>query len=291
MPAESSESNQIDTVDSLSTMTVSQTDSIEKPFVAAFPSGLPDTICQDVNVTPLDRLPIIEQHTGLEAQTYTYSHEMSSIIMTLLMLSFLFVSLSFRNGISFIGKLFRSLYDIRERKNVFDDITINESLITWTMNLNTCIYEGIIIFEAIQHYSGIGITPSEKAIALTACLSGTILYLLFQKFLYSVLGYTFGGNDAKSTAWMAGFDASQGLLGITLLPIAAILTTQYFEQGIVINYAILLYILARLVFILKGYRIFFSKINAQFYFILYLCIAELSPLVVAIAQIIYFLRN
>ena len=291
MPQDNSESTHIAVGDTASTVTAQQTDSIEKPFVAAFPGGLPDTISQEINVAPMDRLPVIEQPTGLEAQTYAYSHEMSSIIMALLMLSFLFVSLSFRNGISFIGRLFRSLYDIRERKNMFDDTTINESLITWTMNINTCICEGIIIFDAVQHYIGIGTTPNEKAIVLTSCLSGTILYLLFQKSLYSLLGYTFGGNEAKRTSWMAGFDASQGLLGIALLPIAAVLTTQYFEAKSIINCAILLYTMARLAFIFKGFRIFFSKLKSQFYFILYLCIAECSPLVVAIAQILYFLRN
>lgn len=103
-------------------------------------------------------------------------------------------------------------------------------------------------------------------------------YYLFEIAAYSTVGWVFGGKFAY-TQWIKGFNASQSLLGITLIvPALIVLFNPSLGKSMTII-AIVLYGLARFIFICKGFRIFYKNPYSLIYFILYLCALEIAPLV------------
>ena len=101
-------------------------------------------------------------------------------------------------------------------------------------------------------------------------------YYIFQLAAYNTVGYIFTSTERRS-AWIAGFNASQSMLGIALI-IPVLLAVFYpAADKAVIVIAASLYFIARLLFIVKGFRIFFINFSSLLYFILYLCALEIIP--------------
>ena len=104
------------------------------------------------------------------------------------------------------------------------------------------------------------------------------LFITLQLFLYRIIGFTFS-DDRLTELWVGGFLASQATLGLVLFPIVVITLVFPSTIKLMLTLAIILYVLARLVFIWKGFRIFFNNFSSSIYFILYLCAVEIVPLV------------
>lgn len=103
-----------------------------------------------------------------------------------------------------------------------------------------------------------------------------MLYYLFQLCAYNAVGYAFTDNEHRR-AWIRAFNASQGLLGFALMP-AAIVTVFYPVAAMAALWvALALYVVARFLFIVKGFRIFYENFGSLLYFILYLCTLEIIP--------------
>ena len=104
-------------------------------------------------------------------------------------------------------------------------------------------------------------------------------YYIFQLVAYNLVGYTFTTDEGR-TYFVKGFTSSQSILGFLLL-ITALVALVFREaaEGMLIT-AGTLYLLARLTFIIKGFRIFYHKIWSLLYFILYLCTLEIVPLII-----------
>ena len=100
-----------------------------------------------------------------------------------------------------------------------------------------------------------------------------------QWMVYKVLGYTFIDKEGTKL-WLDGFKSSQSFLGLLLLPVLILLMVFTSSGKMLLIVAALLYLVARLIFIYKGFRIFFSNLTSCLYFILYLCAVEIVPLVI-----------
>ena len=83
-----------------------------------------------------------------------------------------------------------------------------------------------------------------------------------------------------SRLWIDGFKASQAFLGLLLLPVLVLLMLYPAHGKLLIGAAVLLYLVGRLIFIYKGFRIFYSNLTSIVYFILYLCAVEIVPLAI-----------
>ena len=104
-------------------------------------------------------------------------------------------------------------------------------------------------------------------------------YFIFQYAIYWTIGYAFSSDEGR-TRWIEGFTASMTMLGISLLvPGLAVL----FYPGITVvavDIAAVLYVVARFLFIRKGFRIFYTNSASIVYFILYLCSLEIVPITI-----------
>ena len=107
-----------------------------------------------------------------------------------------------------------------------------------------------------------------------------IVFYCAQLVLYKLLAWVFG-DATSSQLWISGFNATQSLLGLALLPVTIITLVYPSTAPTTLLVALALYIVARIVFISKGFRIFFNNLSSSLYFILYLCSVEIIPSLLA----------
>ncbi len=103
-------------------------------------------------------------------------------------------------------------------------------------------------------------------------------FYLFELLACTTVGYAF--TDRVSAAqWRRGLNASSVLLGI-LLTIPTLVSLFYPSvTGAMLWVAAGLYAVSRIIYIAKGFRIFYNNFPSLLYFILYLCTLEIIPLI------------
>ncbi len=203
-------------------------------------------------------------------------------VIAIIVVLMLAMCLSFKNIQRIWGNLTKKLWSTRVRQG-FDDTTGAE---TRTVAL---LLSEAIIFIAVLATAGLALAmPAVFTNNLPTTLRVTAIvaaYFVFQYVAYTTVGYTFASEDGRRL-WVQGFTGAMTLLGITLL-VPGLITLFYPElTGVAVWIAIALYLLARIMFIRKGFRIFYTNFASLVYFILYLCSLEIIP----IAIIYYFVR-
>ena len=104
-------------------------------------------------------------------------------------------------------------------------------------------------------------------------------FYLLQIITYWCVGYAFTTSSGRKM-WLRGFYAVQTFLGFGLA-IPALVTVFYPDAArLAVTIGAILYIFSRIVFISKGFRIFYQNYWSLLYFILYLCTLEITPLVI-----------
>lgn len=205
-------------------------------------------------------------------------------VMCMLILMFLFVTANFRHYSTFIKTFAHDLFSVRARANVFDERnTLRETRVLISLILLVCMCEGILLYS----YLSVKFTMPSAFEGISIITLVALAYYLWQLAAYNVVGYVFIDKN-KSSQWIKGFNASQCLLGIPLL-IPALVTLFYPDlTSLLITVSVILYVCARLIFIFKGFRIFYNKSFSLAYFILYLCALEIIPLFLVYKATLYF---
>ena len=200
----------------------------------------------------------------------------SFILVGLFILS-LIIALRFRNNIKYIGAMFRSLIETRTRHNVFDD-TVRETSLIVLLNILWCASAGIVAFYVYLYFFPDGDIWQHRAVGMLWGMALALTYTCFMAVAYSAVGWVF--SDASHVSlWVKGFAASQALMApaffvTALVGICRPMLTQ--EMAIV---AAVVFIFGKLMFIWKGYRIFFSQFSSWVLFLCYLCSLEIVPLI------------
>ncbi len=223
--------------------------------------------------------------SGKEPQSRINHLGHDSGILILLSITFLLVSFNYSSYRRMLSTYSQSLWNVRRRANAFDDHTTNERSLIAILIFQLCVYAGILLSTYINTI--IPINP-DKILVTTYSMIGIYgLYYLFQLTSYSIVGWVFS-DDGGLSQWIKGFNASHIFLGFALIIPTLISIFYPTTTETMLTIAIILYIIVRLMFIFKGFRIFYNKIGSLFYFILYLCTLEIIPVffVYGIAQII-----
>jgi hypothetical protein len=215
--------------------------------------------------------------TGIEPTPRPIAAADDSSLLGVLVALLLLVTLSFRHCGHLFKTLYKDLWSVRTRAKNFDEHTSNETQLMLLYGTQFAVYMGVLLTAASNLYHHTAVMADKfavtgKLIVLVAA------YYVFQLAAYSTVGYAFTDNEGRKQ-WLRGFNASQSLLGFGLA-IPALVTVFYPSAAtIMLQIATILYILARLVFIFKGFKIFYHKISSLVYFILYLCTLEVIPLI------------
>ena len=232
--------------------------------------------------TPITTLP-----EGMECLTFNNTPLNDTGVMGLVLLVFFLIAVSFRGGYKYVADSSHYMFSVRKRQNAFEDHTMNETMMMIALTLNTCLMSGILFHIGIDHfYPEMGLTDdvfkSVRCLSLLACT-----FYLLQLILYYTLGYVFSHDKEDTRLWLDGFKSTQSILGLTLTPIVFVALLYPGSTVFMINIAIILYFCSRLVFVSKGFRIFFNNLSSCVYFILYLCTVEFVPIFIMCAGAIY----
>ena len=239
-----------------------------------------------------EEVTVMEMPAGAAPTPVPPSPLRSPVVMGLMMLVAMAVVLSYRTGYKYLENFVRNMFSTRRRENLFDDHTVNETKILTALIGLSCVMQGFALMVGVSLAvpslaSGILRSP---ALSLGLGAAVVMAYYLLQLFVYHVLGYVF--TDSISTRlWIDGFKATQSLLGLLLLPVIGVMLLKPELSTPMLLVAAGLYICARLVFICKGFRIFYGNLSSIVYFILYLCSLEIVPLAMLGAGTIYLCRN
>lgn len=200
-------------------------------------------------------------------------------ILSIFIFVILLVSINARNVRSVMNRMNKELWSVRRRANVFDDNTAGETGVTVSFVLLTCVCEGALLANWVSVSGSYESLPSWAASMLMPLFVAVALGVyLIQLAAYNVVGFTFTDKIGKHQ-WVTGFNASQSWLSVLLfIPALAGLFYPSWAMEMAIAGGIF-YVLARLVFIVKGFRIFYTGVDSLLYFILYLCTLEIAPLV------------
>ncbi len=265
------------------------TDSVAPSHEPQYLDGFPTPAAGDSALGSIDTLAVMEVPAGGEALPFSRSPLHDTPSMVLLIAGLLAVALSYHTGYKYIENFFHYMFSTRRRENMFEDHTVNETSIQAALIANTCIAEGFLIYFAVQQ-----LVPS-MAHVLQASVFPHILgycgiaagFYIAQWLVYKVLGYTFS-DKVGAKLWLDGFKASQSLLGLLLLPVLVLVMLYPGHGKLLLAIGASLYLVARLIFIFKGFRIFYSNLTSILYFLLYLCAVEIVPLVILTSVTYWF---
>lgn len=200
-----------------------------------------------------------------------------SFLLCIIIAIILLVLMNIRQSHRFFSMFSVDLFGGRKQPDRLSERTMSEIRAMVVFVLMLCVCESLLLLPFLRET--VGRTPSRLIPPLIGMLTGvTLLYYIFQFGVYRLIGYVFADRNA-TRQWLRGFNASQILLGWTLvLPALAVLfypaTIPYLLPA-----AVVLYILARILFFSKGFRIFYHGFSSLLYFILYLCSVEIVPLI------------
>ena len=160
------------------------------------------------------------------------------------------------------------------RTNLFDDHPAGDTRLAIMLLTQFGVCAGILLSEGIIYNYHI---PEATNLSIAAVVLLCVGYLLLQAVVYAVVGYTFGGKSVMRR-WVASFSAVHALMGtISVIPMA--LAVFYPEAVKAVCYvSAIIYLIGRIIFIFRGFKIFYDNLLSCFYFILYLCTLEIIPL-------------
>ncbi|MDE7125568.1 MAG: DUF4271 domain-containing protein [Muribaculaceae bacterium] len=236
----------------------------------------------------LDTIPAVPARpepymSGHEPAVRPYNTSADSAILGTYALFVLLIAFNITHLRRLLSVGIQDLISVRHRDNVFDDHTTSESRAGIILVAHFCFSAAIILYFALTQYSGLIPTPATplRIGSLTCLCAGYYIFLLCG---YSTVGYAFAPDKALIAQWIKGFRASFAYLSLGLLAVAPV-ALFYPAYAINLGYvALTLFCITKLIFIIKGFRIFYYNFWSLLYFILYLCSLEIIPVL-----IVYFL--
>ncbi|MCQ2289477.1 MAG: DUF4271 domain-containing protein [Muribaculaceae bacterium] len=258
---------------------------------ASWPQGFPQPEPGDSTVASMTTYPTMEVPQAATPGKPVNTPLRDTGTMGMLLVALLMVVLSYRTGYKYIENFIKNLFSAKKRENALNDRTANETQILTALTLNTCVMESILIFNAIEIFvPSLSQAMHSHVFACTGpfMLIGIIFYLA-QLGVFTLVGHVF--SDAPSTRlWTDGFKSAHSALGLVLFPIVGTLLVWPSGGKFLLTVAIFLYILCRITFIYKGFRIFYNNLPSLVYFILYLCSVEIVPLILLSAGSVYLCK-
>ena len=234
----------------------------------------------------------VAQYIGVPGQAFGQAERPVSPLhdtgtIALILIVFLLIALNYKKGHKYFLHLGNYLFSTRRRQSMFDNHTVSETNLMAALIANTCVMGGIIMFLAVGHYDQSLFNSEYLSRYIWSLSAYALLFYLCQMVLYRIMGYTFLSDKASTKLLLDGFNSSQAMLGLFLCPVAFTMLLSPATLVPMLYIAAILYILARIVFICKGFRIFFNNLASLLYFILYLCSVEIVPVILSFTGAIF----
>lgn len=266
-------------------MRITAPDSIANPFARDFcvETEAPSSSAERLEM-PAGKLPYT---SGIEPEGRTLLPGYDPGVLCLLIVVFILLAYNFRHYSTFLKNFMVDLWSVRRTERTFTVRTMSEVGIQGAIVLVACLCEGIIMDVGLS-LAGIRFPIATFSIIGLLTLTAA-LYYFWQLGVYSIVGFVFT-DKLSARQWIKGFNASQALLGILLVIPALFVLFNPDRASLVVGIGVSCYLLARSIFIFKGFRLFYDNFGSILYFILYLCTLEIVPVVVIFRCIAFLSR-
>ncbi|MBQ9467215.1 MAG: DUF4271 domain-containing protein [Muribaculaceae bacterium] len=267
-------------------------DSVPQPYVARHADHFSRMAADSVTAADADSLaapaalpPVMTVPATTMPRPLPPAPIENNVVTGMTVAAVFFAVASYRVGYKYFDNIFHNIVSTRRRENLFEDHTFNETQILAALIMLTCVCQGVI---AHVHLGASGAAlAAAGSVAVPALAALSLAFYLVQLAVCAVLGWVFlDGIDRK--LWLDGYKSSQALLGVTLAPVAVAMLVMPQYQSTLFIATISLFFLARILFVLKGMRIFLVNFSSLVPFILYLCAVEIAPIaaVVRLARVL-----
>lgn len=205
----------------------------------------------------------------------------ASCIYLALIVGFCVVALRIRKSPGYFKTMINDLIYTRMRTNMFDN-TVRETSILVLLNMMWVACMGVLMWKGIRLIPAMtgdsfGV-PNRPAEGMAICIACVAIYYLLLLLAYCLVGNVF--TDAQRTVlWVKGATASMGLEAIFLFPLVMLAIAQPQWTGELLIIAAIVFAMGKCVFLIKGFRIFFTRWSSWMLFLYYLCSLEIVPLV------------
>lgn len=193
-----------------------------------------------------------------------------------------------RGNFKFAGAFLRDVVDVRERENMFDATVRETSFMILAVLLSACSL-GVLLCVGVRLY-GNQLIPAAQIpdisleyegilIPMGVCMAISCAYMALMWLSYYFVGMVFS-DSLHTKMWVRGFTSSMALGAAFFLPLALVVLAypQFSRQIILIG--LIMLILVKIVFIVKGFRIFFTESSLWVVFLYYLCSLEIIPMTI-----------
>lgn len=262
--------------------------SVGKATPAAETDSLPQTDSSALaadTVVPVTTVPGMVLDDGLIREEYqppvVSTHGMSWVFLGLGIL-FCIAALKFKNNTRYLKALLKDLTDVRVRQNIFDETVKETSFlillnVLWVCCAGVLLWQGLLLLTPSEWSSAFPLHGSSAA-GIGICSGVAAVYLIILLVAYTVVGNVFS-DSRRTLLWVKGAAASFALEAIFLFPLAlvSICYAAWAKPVILISAGV--FVLGKIVFIYKGFRIFFNQISSWMLFLYYLCSLEIVPLI------------
>ena len=212
----------------------------------------------------------------------------TSWVYMILFAAFFLACVRVRGNYKFLGAFFRDLVMVRERENMFDATMRETSFIFFVLLLSGCSI-GVLMRLAVPLYGAslpikadipdMGGWISGELAATLVCMGLACAYIGAMWVCYTVVGKVFS-DTLHTWLWVRGFTAGTGLGAVFFFPLALLALEYPALTAPLVLIAFVMLILVKILFIVKGFRIFFTESSLWVVFLYYLCSLEIVPLVI-----------
>lgn len=213
-----------------------------------------------------------------------------SWIFSILFGVFLLVCFRMRGNLKFAATFFTDLVRVRERANMLDATMRETSLIFLMLLLSGCsagvlLRCGAELFADHWHLATVlPEIPAAEALAsplasTAICMGLGCAYIALMWTAYNLVGSVFA-ERAQTWEWVRGFTSGTALAGILFFPLSLLCLIYPEWQAATVFASLMVLILVKILFIIKGFRIFFTESSSWVVFLYYLCSLEIIPLLI-----------
>lgn len=225
---------------------------------------------------------------------FAWGTGMSWIYLALVVL-FCAIAFKFKGSKKYMKALYKDLVDTRVRHNLFDD-TVRETSLLVLLNMLWVVCFGVLLWAAVR----IGLPylpqlthaeiPSKPGIGIGLCIGVSAIYMGLLLTAYWVVGSVFS-NRNETRLWFKGAVSANALETFILFPCALLTLTCSYWSLPLLALAAAIFSIGKIVFLYKGFRIFFNEISSWLLFLYYLCSLEIIPLLLTFVAAAYLCSN
>ncbi|MFB6343801.1 DUF4271 domain-containing protein [Saccharicrinis sp. FJH62] len=200
----------------------------------------------------------------------------SDWMTVVILLSGFFIWSVWRNAGGFLEQRSLEVMHGHNRKSLFASNTVSEFRMGLVLSIVHVLITGLFLHHLAVYFNVGG--------GLVFYLELCVLILTYHVLKIGIVRYWnyLLGSEDKTSEWLKSYQVFNMILGLLLLPVVVVITYTYKGMETGLNIGIFLLAIYLVVLLVRSVNIFFSNLSSFIYVILYFCVLEILPLMLAV---------